>query len=394
MVGSVVMLERLREYSALLVILALALLVLTSLYVMQPTSDRAETRDKGVLVDVLTVSYSERHVPLELEGVAQAADQVVIMAEVSGSVIERPDWLRDGALVPAGETLLVLDEQPYRLALAERRSQVSAAALHLADVQAKASVARRVNGNGGSPYAQLVPHLQEAESRLEAAEASLKRAQMDLQRTRITAPFAGRLKQVNASPGQFIRAGEAIAALYTTGQIEVRLPLRDDWLALLDLPLSGEALLDPVPVTLTGRFAGRDGQWQGHIVRREGGLNRNRMIYLVARINEADQGDVPLEPGVLVSVDVEGRQFEQLARLPRSVLAGDNTVWVVDADNRLRRRTVDVVHESRRYVYVIGGVQEGEQIAVSGALRWLDGALVQPRSVTAAPLAISRRQFP
>lgn len=388
------MLERLRGSSALLVILAITLLVLTSLYVMQPTSDRAETRDQGVLVDVLTVSYGESHVPLELEGIAQAADQVVIMAEVSGSIVERPDWLRDGALVPSGETLLVLDEQPYRLALAERRSQVSAAALHLADVQAKASVARRVNGDGGSPYAQFVPHLQEAESRLEAAEASLQRARMELQRARIKAPFAGRLKQVNASPGQFIRAGEAIAVLYTTGQIEVRLPLRDDWLALLDLPLNGEALLVPVPVTLKGRFAGRDGQWQGHIVRREGGVNRNRMIYLVARVDQADQGEVPLEPGVLVSVEVAGRQFEHLARLPRSVLAGDNTVWVVDADNRLRRRTVAVVHESSRYVYVVDGVQEGEQIALSGALRWLDGALVQPRSVMSAPLALLRRQLP
>jgi RND family efflux transporter MFP subunit len=365
------------------------LAVLALLYGWSPEAERTDITDSGLLVDVIQVRYHSGALPIELEGIAQAADQVVLVAEVSGVVTERPEWFRNGGQVAADALMLAIDEQPYRLALAERRSHVSAAALHLADVRAKASVARRVNGDAATPYARLVPHLEEAEARLAAAEASLKRAEMELARTRLTAPFAGRVRDVMVSPGQFIHAGERLATLYSTDRIEVRLPLRDDWLALLELPLNGDAALAPIAVTLRGRFAGRDAQWQGHIIRREGGLNRNRMIYLVARVDHADQGEVPLEPGVLVTVEVTGRQFDQLARLPASVLAGQRSVWVVDGDNRLRQRTVEVVHQSQRHVWIGQGLQEGDRITASGALRWLEGALVQPRDAT--PMTLSSR---
>ncbi|MFN3714376.1 MAG: efflux RND transporter periplasmic adaptor subunit [Alcanivoracaceae bacterium] len=370
-------------------IAACTALVLAGLYSWSPKAERTEIIDSGLLVDVIQVRYSSGALPIELEGIAQAADQIALVAEVSGVVVERPEWFRNGGQVDQGALLLAIDDQPYRLALAERRSQVSAAALHLADVRAKASVARRVNGDKATPYARLVPHLEEAEARLAAAEASLKRAEMELARTRLQAPFAGRVRDVTVSPGQFIHSGERLATLYSTDRIEVRLPLRDEWLALMELPLGSDATVAPIPVILRGRFAGRDAQWQGQIVRREGGLNRNRMIYLVARVDDADQGEVPLEPGVLVTVEVAGRQLDRVARLPASVLAGRQSVWVVDADNRLRQRTVEVIHQSRRDVWVGQGLQDGDRIAASGALRWLEGALVQPRDAT--PVAMSLR---
>ena len=371
-------------------IVLLSAIVVTGLYAWSPEVERTEVVDAGLLVDVITVRYSSQRVPLELEGVAQAADQIAIIAEVSGVVTERPDWFRSGGHVPEDGLLLAIDDQPYHLALAERQSHVSAASLHLADIRAKASVARRVNGNKATPYARLVPHLEEAEARLAAAEASLKRAELELDRTRIRAPFAGRLRDVSVSPGQFIRAGERLATLYSTDLVEVRLPLRDEWLSLLDIPLSGEFSPISIPATVKGRFAGRDASWDGLVVRREGGLNRNQMVYLVVQVNVSESDDVPLEPGVLVSVEMIGRQFDSITRLPASAVAGNNAVWLIDEENRLRRRIVTMVHQGEDYVWVSYGLKDGDRVAASGALRWIEGALVQPRNVTSADLATHR----
>ena len=371
--------DALRRQAVVVAVLLFSALIVLVLYLWSPASERSEAVDGAVRVDVTRVVYQARTLPLVLEGIATAADQIAVMAEVSGTVVERPEVFRDGGVVAAGDLLLAVDAQNYQLALAERSSQVSAARLHLAETRARASVARRVNGNNGNAYARLEPHLEEAEARLAAAEAGLKRAQMDLEKTRIAAPFHGRLHDVRASPGQFIRAGEVIATLASTDRIEVRLPVRDEWLALLDLPLQHDAPITPIPARLHGRFAGRDVVWLGELVRREGGINQNRMIYLVVQVADADRNPVPLEPGVLVRAEIEGRHQERIASLPRSVLSGDRNVWVVDDEQRLRRRQVQVVHQDDSRVYIGSGLQDGDRVALSGALRWLEGSRIMPR---------------
>ena len=373
------MFDWMRRRRAVLMVFAATAAVLLAMYGWSPESERVGSVDGALLVDVVGVKYQALRLPVLLEGIADAADQVAVLAEVSGSVINRPEALRDGGVVAAGELLLEIDPQSYELALAERRSQVSAARLHLADTRARAKVARRVNGDKGSDYARLVPHLEEAEARLAAAQAGLARAEMDLARTSIVAPFHGRLRDVRASPGQFVRAGEAIATVFSTDRIEVRLPVRDEWLALLDLPLSGEEQIVPLATRLHGRFAGRDVVWQGRLVRREGGINQNRMLYLVVQVDDADKGDVPLEPGVLVRAEIEGKYHPHIASLPRSVLSGSTNVWVIDDEQRLRRRKVDVIHQNNESIYIGGGLSDGDQVALSGGSRWLEGAQVIPR---------------
>ena len=185
------MLETVQRRSAVWLVLAATAAVLLVLYGWSPGSDRVEPVDGAMRVDVVSVQYQALRLPVLLEGIASAADQVVVLAEVSGSVINRPEALRDGGVVAAGELLLEIDPQSYQLALAERRSQVSAARLHLADTRARAKVARRVNGDTGNDYARLVPHLEEAEARLAAAQAGLARAEMELAKTSIVAPFHG-----------------------------------------------------------------------------------------------------------------------------------------------------------------------------------------------------------
>jgi len=161
--------------------------------------------------------------------------------------------------------------------------------------------------------------------------------------------------------------------------------VRDEWLALLDLPLSGDAVIEPVTAHLHGRFAGRDVVWQGQLVRREGGINQNRMLYLVVQVEDADKGAVPLEPGVLVRAEIEGKYQPRIAALPRSVLSAGTNVWLVDEQQRLRRRQVEIVHQDSDYVYISDGLKDGDQIALSGALRWLEGAQVLPQEQSVAP---------
>ena len=133
--------------------------------------------------------------------------------------------------------------------------------------------------------------------------------------------------------------------------MEVRLPVRDDWLALLGIKPGEEDRLAAVTVNLSGRFAGIEGHWRGRVVRREGGLNRNQMAYLVVVVDNEDQ-TLPLEPGVFVRAELRGPARDGVAVLPREALADDDAVWVLDDEQRVRRRRVTILHRDAEHLYI------------------------------------------
>jgi membrane fusion protein, multidrug efflux system len=80
-----------------------------------------------------------------------------------------------------------------------------------------------------------------------------------------------------------------------------------------------------------------------------------------------------------VRAEIEGKYHPHIASLPRSVLSGSTNVWVIDDEQRFRRRKVDVIHQNNESIYIGGGLSDGDQVALSGGSRWLEGAQVIPR---------------
>ena len=225
--------------------------------------------------------------------------------------------------------------------------------------------------------------LRVAQAELREANATLKRAQRDLARTQVLAPYDGRVRSEQVDVGQFVNRGESVAKVYAVDFAEVRLPIPDEELAYLDLPLtqSGGELENPVTVTLRARFAGKQNEWQGEIVRTEGELDpRTRMVHVVARVAAPyapHDGRPPLAVGLFVEAEILGSQVEDVVVLPRSALRGASRVLVVDADDRLRFRDVEVLRVVRDQVFVRSGLARGERVCVSALEIALEGMRVR-----------------
>ncbi|MDF1821292.1 MAG: efflux RND transporter periplasmic adaptor subunit [Alcanivoracaceae bacterium] len=352
--------------------------IIALIYLLAPQAHHKERQQTRITLDIVPVTHDRQRLLIQARGEAQPARQIPLVARVSGTVESLSAAFVDGGRVQAGDELLVLADEDYQLALARRRNDVSAANLHLQEVKAKARVAERVNGKNASAYARLVPHLHEARTRLEAAEAALESAELELARTRISAPFDGRLSSVAVRSGQVVNAGQLVASLYSADLLEVRLPVPESWLALLPLPDKGGVFESPVPVTLRARYAGDMRRWQGALVRSEGGLDRNQMMTLVAQV-PATAGDITLEPGTWLEAEISGREVARVARLPQSVLGHDQRVWVVNGDGRLERRHVSVLYLNDEYVFIDRGLNEGDEVVLEGGLRLLEGTLVNAK---------------
>ena len=66
--------------------------------------------------------------------------------------------------------------------------------------------------------------------------------------------------------------------------------------------------------------------------------------------------------------------------LPRAALHGNDRVWLVDPEGRLRERTVNVLRAVQDEVVVAGGLRSGERVVVSPLETAVEGMTVEPLS--------------
>ncbi|TBW57637.1 efflux RND transporter periplasmic adaptor subunit [Marinobacter halodurans] len=364
-------------------VLTLGLLtaLLIAVYQSAPEQKRAAPAVKSPEFEVLEVQPRTLALTLASQGIAEPRRRLRLAFRTEGEIVEVSPAFENGGWVEKGQDLARQETLPLELMLSQRKHDLSSARLHMEQARARARMARRDVAPNATAFARHEPQLEEAQARVEAARLAVKRVAADLARATLKAPFSGRLEQVNISVGETVAAGEVLGELYSAGDMEVRLPLRDRWLVLLDgdgeVPGSGKEPLS-IPVTLEGRFAGRVRSWQGVITRREGGVSRNQMSWLIAEVHP-DAHRVPLEPGVFVEAGIHGRRFDDMVVLPRSAMIPGEGVWVVDESGRLQRRRVSVVYKEGDRVFITGGLAAGERVLLRGTDLLSEGMKVRTR---------------
>ena len=310
-----------------------------------------------------------------------------LVAEVAGRVTAVSPAMVSGGFFAKGEVLVEIERIDYEAALEQSRA-------HLASIGSELF-------NAGTEYRRL-SELAERESvsestldgarnRLTIARASLReakvlvaRAERDLERTRLIAPYDGRVRTERVDAGQFVNRGEAVATLYSIDFAEVRLPVHDDDLAFLPLSLGRQRNDDaPMPkAILKARFSGAERTWEARVVRTEGELDpQTRMVNLIAQVKSPyDQSAdaPPLTVGLFVEAEIEGESVEDVVVVPRSALRTGNRLHVVNADNRLVFRDVEVIRIAGEAAYIGDGIEDGETICLSAIDSPVEGQPVRP----------------
>ncbi len=332
-------------------------------------------------VRTLQVERSDYRVKVPARGTVVPRTQSDIVAQVGGRVVAVSPNLVAGGFFEAGEVLVELDARDYELALAQAQLVVTQAERRLAEEEADAAVARReweeLGKGEPSPLTVREPQVKEARAALEAARAGRARAELDIERSKLKATFAGRVRSKNVDLGQFVMPGSAVARVYAVDFAEVRLPLSDRELAFLDLPVSyrdrkadGQGPL----VQLSAQFAGGRREWAARIVRTEGEIDpKTRMVIAVARVEDpygralAEGGDgVPLAVGMFVSAEIQGCLLEQVLVLPRSALRDGPQVYVLTSDDRLLMLDIEPLRSTRDEVVVhCPEFEDGARVVVS-----------------------------
>ncbi len=146
-----------------------------------------------------------------------------------------------------------------------------------------------------------------------------------------------------------------------------------------------------LPVVLRAEFAGRKHTWHGRVVRTEGEIDpRSRAVNVVVRVEQPYAEDPPLAVGLFVSAEILGRRLENAIVLPRSALREGrdaDQVLVVDDEDRIRFRTVEVLRAQRGRVVLGSGLAAGERVAVSPLATAVEGMKVRVVADDNEPMA-------
>lgn len=326
------------------------------------------------------------------QGTVMPRRDIDLVAQVSGRVTQVDESFVDGGFFDRERALVQIDDRDYRLALVSAEARVAEAAQALATERGRVRQARREWRDLGNAEANDLflrkPQLAAAEAQLAATRADRDQAALNLERTSISAPFAGRVRETHVDLGQYVTVGTRIASVYDSSVAVIRLPLTDRQAALVDLPLGfntrdkGEKAAPAV--LLSGTVAGQRYHWQGHIVRTDASVDtRSRLYYAVAEVVDPyvvnpDQAQVPLVVGLFVEAEISGREIEHVVTLPKSALIKGDKLYTLDEQNRVRQKRVTLLHSDDRKVWVTGEITPGEPVVVGQQGLLSEGLVVTP----------------
>lgn len=326
-------------------------------------------------VTVLRVEPQRLRLNVASQGVVTPREEIDLVSEVAGKVVQTHPALVAGGFFKANDLLLTIDTRDYDYAITAAQARIAEAKRVLIAEQAQVEQAQsewQALGEGeASELALRKPQLIEAQAKLQATQADLAKAQLNRSRCELRAPFAGRVLSKQAGVGQFLPAGAIVARIYASDKAEVRLPISTEQLAILNLPLAlpnADAKLWP-KVTLTAELGKRLHQWLGRIVRSEASVSEDSgQLYLVAQVANpwppvANQP--PLLKGLFLQAEIEGIERDDLYRLPRNAVSSMQTVKLVNTEQKLEIRPVDVVRSESDSVVIKSGLNPGELVVVS-----------------------------
>ncbi len=381
--------KKLLKIVAPLSVVIVSVFIVKALAASKPEPEKKEPTQRLISLYVDEVKSEEITPGIKSQGEVKPKTEINLTSRVTGHVVSISDSFAEGAEFNSSTTLIKIDDTDYKVAVIRAEAKVATAEVglerELANAKMKKDTWLQKRGDvKPSDFALNKPQVLEAEANLRAAKADLKEARLNVSRTEIKVPFNGRVVSKMVGLGQYITAGTQLGKVFSVDSVEVRLPLTDMQLTELDLPMGYMAEDGQGPLVKFSTSMGRSQhQWQGRIIRTNASVDQQtRLIYATAEVKDpygkgADFG-VPFAVGMFVHAEIEGIESKQALVIPRDALRNADKVYVVDSENKLDIRSVEVISTSESQVLLSAGVDVGEKVAVSTIPNAAQGMLVQP----------------
>ena len=379
-----------------------AFLVFQYMMDTRPEVVRKPVAEKVYFVDTVTASKRTIVPRLVLYGNIVAGREVELRPLVTGRVVRVAKSFSDGGIVRKGDLLVEIDPFDYRIAVTERKAQLSEAQARLTEIEAdlkgekalilhernqidlrERDLARRKSllerGAGTVKLlddsklalsgqrqrlderirraATLEARLVQQKAVISRTEWALTRAERSLRDTRLVAPFDGFLSDISTEIGKKVGVNDKIARLTDAGRFEAEFQVSDAQYGRL----VREGRVIGRPASVVWQTGGRNFAFPATIARVSGLVSSaSGGVNLFARLQATDTTTL-LRPGVFVEVRMADTTYRDVFRLPDDALDDGRFVYIA-VDERLVRRPVTVAGRVGNDILVRGEIADGDRV--------------------------------
>lgn len=359
------------------IILPILVVVLSAIIIMlivnnKPSNERGRPQATAkVLVEGKVLETKDFQVAIASYGVVKPRTQSVLVSQVSGQVSYISDNFRDGGFFEKGELLVKIDDRDYQAEVDIARAALLNAEQTLLEEQARSKQAltdwqRLGDGSKPSDLVLRKPQLAAQQANVLSAKAKLDKAQLALERTKVIAPYAGRVLTKKVDIGQVVNGNSQLADIYATDYVEVRLPINNRDLAYLNLPEQnryGQSNEVNTEVVFTSNLIGKQ-QWQGKLVRTESAIDTNsQQLYVVAQIlSPFDSAKNAIKIGQYVNATIKGKNIQNALLIPNEAIYQGTYVYILQKGNLLKRVDIEYDWQNESVTLVKNGLKTGDTL--------------------------------
>lgn len=360
------------------IVLALIAGVVYRTQIAETGDDKQGGGERALAVKTVQVAVRDFPRVIDLPGTLEAAQQVAIVAQASGTVLRQ--HVQEGAQVRAGEVLFTLDARPAQARIAQSQAALAGARAETAEAEKKLARLAPLMPPGyisRQEFDDARVALETARARAGSARAELEAARIEVGHARIRSPIAGRVGRIAIRQGSLVQAGgEPLTTIVAPGALDVRAGLAEaDWPQLAAARAAGKVMAEayPDPLGATGRPAP---------------AARGELVFVDTQLDPAT-GAVPLKvrldgspgallPGQGVRLRLLLGSLADVMVLPEAALqhGQDGTYVYVVRDGRAVVQPVRATHSLDGRQVIEGELQAGEAVLIEIPKRLKTGGKV------------------
>lgn len=349
----------------------------------------AAGQEQLMTVGIVTIQPQNIDLTTTLPGRASAYRVAEVRPQVNGILEKR--LFDEGAMVTAGEQLYQIDASMYEAELASAQAEIARANAAVKATKSRFERSKGLlsdNAISQQDFDEAEASYLQAEAQLKVAQANLARAELNLEYTQVKAPISGRIGRSQLTEGALLSVGQAQPLTTITQLDPIYIDISqssNDYLRLQQLMASGRIVTD---ADNRAQVTVRLGESEGYAATGELLFNEVTVEPLTSAITlraRLENPDHVILPGMFVRAEVDTGNLQNALLAPQSGVTRDPRgramVFVVNGDNVIEQRFIEVDQTMGSNWVVTSGLQPGEKIVVEGLQKIQPGMTVKTEEV-------------
>ena len=356
----------------------------TSDTTIQSSEDRRGSNKNGRAISVQTTRAKRGDIDLILNAPATvtARSTSIVKARVDGQ-LERI-YFHEGQVVKQASVLAELDARPFQIQLEQAKAQLAKDEALL--INAKLDLQRFQNLLKKDSIATQQVDTQTAlvaqyEANVKASRAQVDNAKLQLSFTRITAPISGRLGLRQVDVGNMIHTSDAngLVSITNTQPIDLIFSVSAKYITQLTNAVRKNSALRVDAIDQDGKTK----LASGTVLSLDNQIDSaTGTIKIKAQFSNED---AKLFPNQFVNAHLYLETQKNVVLIPSNAIqqgAETSLVYIVDAQNKVRIRSVQTGIQNEEQVVITQGIEEAEQVIIDGTDKLREGSSVRISKMT------------